>query len=256
MIVESQLPMLIEDTGEIVIVRDKANKVLGQAENTNKVASREITIETMLVDDEIYQPTMDKLSGNELSTPERPSGPSLEEQFSTHSEPKSQEFQPSQLQPSQSQPSQLINRLHLSIIDPASITENAASLTTSDIQPSNLDAATQSVGSYEISEHPSTPERPSGPSLEVRTLQPYQKKPSNVGTGSYQPCTYERPSGPLLEEQFQDSNSYRISMPAIEVHVVDSEVTTTSTSNNITTQQHPKFFFILIQNISLFFLYL
>ena len=118
--------MLIEDAGEIVIVQGKANKVLCQAEDTNKVAPREITIEAMLVDDEVNQPIKDNLSGNELSTPERPSGHSLEEQLSTHSEPKSKEFQPSQLQPSQFQPSQFINRLNSSIIDPASITENAA----------------------------------------------------------------------------------------------------------------------------------
>ena len=192
--------MLIEDAGEIVIVQGKANKVLCQAEDINKVAPREITIEAMLVDDEINQPRMVNLSGNELSTPERPSGPPLEEQLSTHSEPKGKEFQPSQRQPSQ-----FINRLNSSIIDPASITENAASLTTIDIHPSNVDAATQSADHCEISEHPSTPERPSGPSLEERTLHPYQKKPSNVGTGSYdQPSTPERLSEPSLEEQFQD----------------------------------------------------
>ena len=110
-------------------------------------------------------------------------------------------------------------------MDPASIMEDVSSLTTIDTQPSNVDAAIQSADHYEISERPSTSERSSGPSLEKRTLHPYQKKPSNVDTGSYDHLsTPERSSGLSLEEQFQDSSSNRTSIPEIEVHMVDAEV--------------------------------
>ena len=93
MINESELPILTEDAEEAAIVRSNANKcdkVSYQIEDMNKSVTsqeiRETTVEAMLVDNETNQQTLNPSSEGELSTPERPSGPSLEEPLPMHVE--------------------------------------------------------------------------------------------------------------------------------------------------------------------------
>ena len=96
MINESELPVLTEEAEAAVIVRNdttKWNKVVHR--DMNKSVSshliEEVIAETMFVDTETNQPTMNQPFKDELSTPELPSGTSLDEQLPTHLEAKSQE---------------------------------------------------------------------------------------------------------------------------------------------------------------------
>ena len=218
------------------------------------VDPREITTEAMLVDNQINHPTINPSSEDELSNPERPSGPSLEEQLSTHSEPKSEE----------PHDNQFINRGNLSNMDPASIVEDEASLTTVDIQtglsklersdpareerPVSLQSddlnksinkelicetrssaqkvsAQSGINSEINKEQPSTTERSSDPSLEERSSQP---NPSTILTNITGPCeqlsTPERSSDPTHEEQFQNPILPSTVVIGTDVDMADSEV--------------------------------
>ena len=85
-----------------------------------------------------------------------------------------------------------------------------------------------------IREQPSTPERPSGPLLEERSLQLSTTNFSVLNTISpsdQQPSTPERPSGPSLEQKFRDPILNGASSSTTNVDMADSEVA------NMTTHQ-------------------
>ena len=94
-----------------------------------------------------------------------------------------------------------------------------------EMQSSDKDTPTQSIINCETdSEQPSTPERPSGPSLEERLLQSNPSSLLLITTGLHeQLSTPERPSDPSLEEQFEGPNSSNTQVLSTDVYMADSE---------------------------------
>ena len=159
MINENELPVLIEVAEETVMMRSEINRsdeILYQTMDMNEpVASSEIpetAVEAMLVDNDTNQ--LNLYSEGEPSTPERPSGPSLEEPLLMHDETE-QSYSPSE--------ECLVLTRHND--EDYSIRTDEDLICEAQVSGQNIHA-TSKVKSVNYEEQPSTPERSSDPSLE------------------------------------------------------------------------------------------
>ena len=167
----------------------------------------------MLVDNETNQ--LNPPSEGKPSTPERPSGSSLEEQLFMHVEPE-QSHPPTE--------ECLVLTQHKNENYSMSMDEDEVLICETQVAGQSIHA-TSAVTSVSYDEQPSTPERSSDPSLEERSAQHNTTLVITKTINIYeQPSTHEQSSDPSLEEQFQDSVSHGTLTLGVNNVMDDSEV--------------------------------
>ena len=177
MINENELPVLTEVAEETVMMRseiNKSDKILYQIMDMNgPVASPEIpgtAVEAMLVDSDTNQ--LNLSSEGEPSTPERPSGPSLEEPLPMYAETE-QSYPPSE--------ECLVLTRHND--EDYSIRTDEDLICEAQVSGQNIHA-TSKVNSVSYEEQPSTPEQSSDPSLEEQFQDPVLHSTMAIGVST------------------------------------------------------------------------
>ena len=243
MIDESELPVLSEEAEESVIVRNKHNKIAYQVDE-------ETQVEAMCIDDnEDHRLIRGQSAEEELSTPERPSGPSLEEQLSTSLDMVSSSKEqgsininaplkgkneaesttvdnmkklnrPEQLEttlgerPTVSPYEEVIESMDTMctmsrVEDAATRTANDTWTEVNEPQQSNPPSEERLVSTRYNNENNSTIRTDTDLICETQLTGQNIPAPSKINSGSNkeQPSTPERPSGPSLEERSSQQNT-------------------------------------------------
>ena len=213
MIIENELPILTEDAEEATIVQSNANKgdkVLYQIEDMDKSVtspeSQATTVEAMLVDNDVNQPTINPISEHELSTPERPSGSSLEEPLPMHVE--------TEIEKPNDEHQISINMRTMPMVESAMVVAATVTLIESNSpQQSNLIPEERSVSlrSNDLNSLVVLTNRNSMSETCSSAQSASIQSVINSENPRNQPCTPERPFGPSLEERHSQSNPSNMS---------------------------------------------